>query len=160
MLQVLLQANAIPELLPYVEIKPEMKYGSENSRVDFCLERGKGGIQCLAEVKSVTLAEDTEEGIRIALFPDTVSIRAQRHVRELMKVVEKGGEAALIFLIQREDCDAFAPCFEKDPEYSNLVVAAVESGVKVVCLKCDLDPVKGEVIFKGTVPLRLEYKRP
>ena len=59
--KVLLQANAIPELLPYVEIRPEVKYGSENSRVDFCLERGEAGRQCLAEVKSVTLAEDTEE---------------------------------------------------------------------------------------------------
>jgi sugar fermentation stimulation protein A len=59
--KVLLQANAIPELLPYVEIKPEIKYGSENSRVDFCLERGEAGRQCLAEVKSVTLAEDAEE---------------------------------------------------------------------------------------------------
>ncbi|KAL4552458.1 hypothetical protein Ndes2526B_g06664 [Nannochloris sp. 'desiccata'] len=158
--KVLLQANAIPELLPYVEIKPEIKYGSENSRVDFCLERGEAGRQCLAEVKSVTLAEDTEEGIRMALFPDTVSIRAQRHVRELTKVVEKGGEAALIFLIQRGDCAAFAPCYEKDPEYSSLVVAAVEAGVKVVVVACDLDPFKGEVVFKGNVPLKLDYKRP
>jgi len=59
--KVLLQANAIPELLPYVEIRPEIKYGSENSRVDFCLERGEAGRQCLAEVKSVTLAEDAQE---------------------------------------------------------------------------------------------------
>jgi sugar fermentation stimulation protein A len=95
----------------------------------------------------------------MALFPDTVSIRAQRHVRELTKVVEKGGEAALIFLIQRGDCAAFAPCYEKDPEYSNLVVAAVEAGVKVVAVVCDLDPFKGEVVYKGTVPLKLDYKR-
>lgn len=59
--KVLLQANAITELLPYVEIRPEIKYGSENSRVDFCLERGEEGRQCLAEVKSVTLAEDSQE---------------------------------------------------------------------------------------------------
>jgi sugar fermentation stimulation protein A len=156
--KVLLQANAIPELLPYTEIKPEIKYGSENSRVDFCLERGDGGKQILAEVKSVTLAEDTEMGTKIALFPDTVSIRAQRHVSELTKVVQKGGEAAMIFLIQRGDCAAFAPCWAKDPVYSNLVVEAVQAGVKVVALVCDLDPAKGEVIFKGTVPINLEYR--
>jgi sugar fermentation stimulation protein A len=59
-IKVLLQAKAILELLPYDEIKAEVKYGSEKSRVDFCLEN-EAGKRCLAEVKSVTLAEDTEE---------------------------------------------------------------------------------------------------
>lgn len=52
------------------------------------------------------------KGGRIALFPDTVSERAQRHVRELTALVRAGGSAACVFVVQRGDCCAFAPCHE------------------------------------------------
>lgn len=52
---------------------------------------------------------------RIALFPDTVSERAQRHVRELTALAAAGGSAALVFVVQRADCSAFAPCHEVGP---------------------------------------------
>ena len=109
-----------------------------------------------------------EQGTRIALFPDTVSIRAQRHVQDLMNVVKKGDAAALVFLIQRGDCTAFAPSYEKDPEYSALVAEAAVAGVKMVALVCDLESSQsvdgggggGEyrVVFKGSVPVQLDYK--
>lgn len=78
------------------------------SRVDFILDTAAGG-EMYVEVKSVTLAEPvltraangppaaggSMQGDWIALFPDTVSDRAQRHVRELMSVVAAGKQAAV-----------------------------------------------------------------
>ena len=76
-----------------------------------------------------------------------------------MAVVEKGGEAALVFLVQRGDCVAFAPCYGKDPEYAALVATAVEAGVKVIALACDLDTEEGKVVYKGLMPVQLNYKK-
>lgn len=150
-----LQNQQITALLPYDDIKCEVKYGSENSRVDFVLSSGEE--LCYAEVKSVTLAQDYERG-KIALFPDTVSVRAQRHVRELMKIAKKPNHsAALVFLIQRADCVAFAPCYEKDPEYATLVKDASLAGVKIVAIACALDEVEKRVVLKGELPVNLEY---
>ena len=100
------------------------------------------------------------QGRTIALFPDTVSVRAQRHVRELIKVVEKGNKAAFVFLIQRNDCDIFAPCYEKDPTYATMVAEAAEAGVKIIALACELDSEGGRVIYRGVIPVQLDYKRP
>ena len=88
-----------------------------SSRVDFVLDL-EDGNEMYVEVKSVTMAEclpaapqsaaghpTATPGLagqraahgqdRIALFPDAVSIRAQRHVRELMQVVADGKQAAV-----------------------------------------------------------------
>lgn len=159
----LLEANAVPELGSYEKIRAEVKYGAGGaSRVDFVLDKADGG-EVYVEVKSVTLAENDGEKGRIALFPDTVSTRALRHVTELAAVVKQGKgktEAALVFLVQRGDCDSFAPCFEKDPEYAAAVATAAAAGVKMIALVCDLDEEKGAVVFKGTLPVRLDYKVP
>ncbi|GIL92735.1 hypothetical protein Vretifemale_20243 [Volvox reticuliferus] len=76
----------------------------------------------------------------IALFPDTVSERAQRHVEDLMEVLAQGSEAVCLFVIQRDDCDLFAPCAAKDPKYAKLVRQAVSAGVQVLALRTSLRP--------------------
>lgn len=97
---------------------------------------------------------------RIALFPDTVSDRAQRHVRELTALARAGGRAVLAFVVQRGDCCAFAPCHEKDPKYGRLVLEAAEAGVGLVAVACALDEGKGVVRLQGQLPVRLDYKLP
>lgn len=87
-------------------------------------------------------------------------MRAQRHVRELTKLAQAGGRAALVFLVQRGDCAAFAPCHEKDPEYGRLLAAGAAAGVVVVALACELDEQAAAVRFLGPLPVELEYKRP
>ncbi|KAG2500560.1 hypothetical protein HYH03_001331 [Edaphochlamys debaryana] len=77
---------------------------------------------------------------RIALFPDTVSERAQRHVGDLMDAVKGGHEAACVFAIQRSDCGRFAPCVAADPAYAALVRQAAAAGVQVLALRLDLQP--------------------
>lgn len=46
------------------------------------------------------------------MFPDAVSERAQRHVRELTALARAGASAALVFVVLRDDCTAWAPCHE------------------------------------------------
>lgn len=99
-----------------------------------------------------------QEQARLALFPDTVSQRAQRHVRELTALVRKGGKAALLFIVQRSDCVAFAPCKEKDPEYASLVAEAALAGVKLLAAAVTLDIGARRVRYCGQLPVLLDYR--
>jgi len=99
------------------------------------------------------------QGDTIALFPDTVSVRAQRQMKDLLSVVKSGGRGAIVYLVQRSDCCAgFAPCHEKDPEYGRLVVEAVEAGVKVIPVACELDLESSKVVYRGMLPFLPDYK--
>jgi DNA-binding sugar fermentation-stimulating protein len=95
-------------------------------------------------------------GGMIALFPDTVSERAQKHMRELMGVVAAGHEAACLFLVQRGDCSCFAPCHAKDPAYGQLVLHAAAAGVQVLAVGCSLEPAGQGGVVRVLGPLRLE----
>jgi sugar fermentation stimulation protein len=138
--------------------KSKKKKNESSSRIDFELVDDVSGKTCLVEVKSVTMMIDDEKYGRVAVFPDTKSERAQRHVKDLVDVVKgKDAEAALIFLIQRGDCTLFSPCFEKDPEYAELVSQAVEVGVTIVPVVVDLesvDDIPKRVKYSGMVPYK------
>eukprot|EP00850_Spirogloea_muscicola_P011207 SM000068S20639 [mRNA] locus=s68:572974:574960:- [translate_table: standard] len=94
---------------------------------------------------------------RVALFPDTVSLRAQRHVLELIEVVEAGHMAAVIFLIQRGDCAAFGPCDELDAVYGLLLREAKAKGVMLLPGRVTIQPEKWPCHCQGEslVPLLL-----
>lgn len=83
--------ESISELSGYSSLKSEVKYGAERSRIDFMLQ-ADSRPDCYIEVKSVTLAEN-EQGY----FPDAVTERGQKHLRELMSVAAEG-QRAVIFL--------------------------------------------------------------
>lgn len=83
--------NKIPELSDYDNISQEVKYGDENSRIDLLLKK-KQQVNCYIEVKSVTLLENN-----IGYFPDAVTIRGQKHLRELSLIAERGERAVLFF---------------------------------------------------------------
>lgn len=76
------------------------------------------------EVKNVTLAEDG-----IAQFPDAVTERGQKHIRELMKLMKMGHTAELVFTVQREDCKTFSPADHIDEDYGKLLREAAEKGL-------------------------------
>lgn len=156
MVRALLESGVLNEMLPHDSLRAEVRLSKE-SRVDFVLAQ-KDGTDCFLEVKSVTLAEVTPEGKTMALFPDTVSLRAQKHVAELTAIAKAGGSAALLFLVQRSDCEAFAPCHEKDPVYGKLVIEAAAAGVTIVAVDVELDHVLGRVIYRGVLPFMPEYK--
>jgi sugar fermentation stimulation protein len=79
----LLALRAIPELLPYGEVRTEVRFGSEKSRVDFWLSPEGGEGPCHCEVKSVSLAEDAED-VSAAYRLEDISYRFQRYPGWLM----------------------------------------------------------------------------
>jgi sugar fermentation stimulation protein A len=117
-------AGMIPELRGYTTVHREVKV-SARSRLDLCLERHNR--RCFVEVKNVTLAID-----RAAAFPDAVSERATKHLKELIRLKRQGHRAALVFVIQRVDCNHFRPADEIDPEYGRWLRRAVKAGVEAL----------------------------
>ncbi|KHD89859.1 MAG: sugar fermentation stimulation protein [Bdellovibrio sp. ArHS] len=116
------------------EVKPEYKISAE-TRLDFVLKKKNSEKMHFIEVKNVTLAEATT-----AKFPDAVSERAQKHLRELMQLIEQGHSAEIVFTVQRPDCDVFAPADDIDPAYGQLLREAHGKGVKVTPLVVKLSP--------------------
>jgi sugar fermentation stimulation protein A len=115
-----IKKNHILELQGYSGIKTEVKLGA-HSRIDIMLE--KQDESCYVEVKNVTLMEN-----RQARFPDAVTERGQKHLKELMKVVKQGDRGVIFFVVQREDTESFSPADDIDPVYGELLRSAVKSG--------------------------------
>lgn len=126
-----LTERKLPELAAYTTVIPEKKIG--DSRVDFYLE-GAGLPACYVEVKNVTLKLDG-----LAQFPDAVSERGQKHLRELTELKKKGFRSVMLFVVQREDVSAFAPAFGIDSKYSQLLRTAHEAGVEILVYQCRMD---------------------
>lgn len=127
----------VDELAGYATIRREVKYGAGGrSRVDLVL--ADGDRRCFVEVKSVTLREDRGPDRRAA-FPDAVSERARKHVEDLARERRRGAEAAIVFVCQRGDCDAFAPAWSVDPAYAKALAAAAKKGLVVVAIEVRVD---------------------
>jgi sugar fermentation stimulation protein A len=77
-------------------------------------------------VKNVTLC--CEPGV--ACFPDAVTTRGQKHLRDLMEAKQEGWRAVIFFLVQRGEAEAFTPADHIDPEYGRLLREAVNFGVE------------------------------
>ena len=102
-------------------IKPEMKYN--NSKMDFYMETEKEKIYI--EIKGCTLVENN-----IAKFPGAPSVRAVKHLRELMELKKEGFRTAVIILIFRKS-EIFAPEYNIDREFSETFYEALEKGVEI-----------------------------
>ncbi|MBY5980511.1 DNA/RNA nuclease SfsA [Ferrimonas balearica] len=116
------------------DIRREVRYGSENSRIDLLLS-GNDLISCYIEVKSVTLLGDNGQGY----FPDAVTARGQKHLRELMEMVQQGHRAVLLFVVPHTGIERVSPAQHIDPEYARLCREAVGAGVEFLALGCDID---------------------
>lgn len=90
------------------------------------------------EIKNTTLIGEVD-GRKAALFPDAVTERGQKHIREMMVLIEQGHKAELIFTIQRDDVTAFAAASEIDPEYARLLKQAQKKGLIVSPVLVALD---------------------
>ncbi len=102
------------------------------------------------EVKNVTYAKNNQ-----ALFPDAVSTRAQKHLVEMMELIDQGHSCELIFTIQREDCKSFAPAKDIDPKYAELLAQAKAKGVKITPLVCTLNKTSVSLAPYKKIPLKL-----
>ncbi|MGJ7973031.1 DNA/RNA nuclease SfsA [Providencia hangzhouensis] len=122
----------IPELSEYSVIKPEVKYGTENSRIDFYLTQN-GLPDCFIEVKSVTLLENNQ-----GFFPDAVTLRGQKHLRELMHIAKEGKRAILLFVALHTGIHVASAAAHIDKQYALLLEEARQSGVEVLCYQADI----------------------
>jgi sugar fermentation stimulation protein A len=121
--------RVIAELEDYTSIRREVKYGAEASRIDLLLEGN--AAPCYVEVKNVTAAV----GNGIALFPDAVSERGARHLRELMAMVREGHRAVLVFCVQRGDVAEVRPADAIDHVYGKTLRDAIAGGVEVLAYR-------------------------
>ena len=126
-----LEKKKIKSLIKYNYIKTESKF-SENTRFDFFISNNKK--KCFLEVKNVTLLRKN----KIAEFPDSITSRGTKHLRELVNAKKKGYESYILYLIQREDCESFKIAEDIDKDYKIAFDIAVKSGVKILCYDCKL----------------------
>jgi sugar fermentation stimulation protein A len=128
--------GALEELPGWVLDRPEATIGA--SRFDFLLrhiDAPPGDPGMILEAKSVTLVEDGR-----ALFPDAVTARGARHVREMAELARAGTPGTVIFIAQREDVDAIEAAWEIDPDFAETLAAARAAGVRVLGRRCQVTP--------------------
>jgi sugar fermentation stimulation protein A len=141
-----IEADRIDELAGYPTRRREVRYG-EASRIDLLLERP--GERCYVEVKNVTLTL----GDRVSAFPDSVTARGTRHLRELEAMVRAGHRAVMLFCCSRDDTALVRPADAIDPTYGRALREAVRTGVEVIAYRCDVTP--EQVQIAGRVPVEL-----
>lgn len=120
--------DALPGLTGLRGVRTEVKYGAERSRIDVLALDG-AGRQVFVEVKNTTLKEGPW-----ALFPDAVTERGTKHLRELQAMVREGHRAAIALFVHRTDVDRFDAAREIDPVYAAELDRAAEAGVSVLPL--------------------------
>jgi|YNPNPStandDraft_1061719.scaffolds.fasta_scaffold03838_6 sugar fermentation stimulation protein A len=141
-----LEEGRLPDFSSYQERQAEARHG--DSRLDFLLV-DQAGRRLWVETKSVTLIEDAT-----ALFPDAPTARGLKHLRALRDIALAGDQAAVVFIIQRDDAARFAPHPKADPTFTHALAEAIGYGVQARAYRC-------RVTFEGItiaeeVPVHLE----
>lgn len=124
--------DALPGLGGLRDVRTEVKYGAERSRIDVLAQDGNGR-EVFIEVKNTTLKEG-----HWALFPDAVTERGTKHLRELQAMVREGHRAVIAFFVHRMDVDRFDAARDIDPAYGAELDRAAAAGVEVLPLAVQL----------------------
>ena len=129
-LEALIQKR-IKNLVKFDSIKTEAKF-SDKTRFDFLISNNKE--KCFLEVKNVTLARKNN----IAEFPDAITSRGTKHLKQLINAKKKGFRSYILYLVQRDDCQSFKIAKDIDQEYKITFNKALKNGVKILCYNCKL----------------------
>lgn len=127
------------------DIKMEKKYG--NSRIDAYFRLGEK--ECLMEVKGVTLEEKG-----VVRFPDAPTERGVKHIRELMKAVEEGYNAYIVFVVQMNGVKYFEPNDVTHKEFGDALREAAKVGVEIIAVECNVT--KDTLEIKNRIEVRLD----
>ena len=127
-----LSENRILPLSGYEACRAEVKYGSEKSRIDFLLT-AQDRPECYIEVKSVTLLQEGK-----GYFPDAVTIRGQKHLRELSQAAAEGHRAVLLFAVLHSGIEDVSPARHIDAAYAEQLAQAQQEGVEVLAFQAAL----------------------
>lgn len=142
-----LAADAVPALSGYTHCQAEVKYGAENSRIDFRLQ-ADCRADCYIEVKSVTLLQQGK-----GYFPDAVTVRGQKHLRELSAMAAAGHRAVLLFAVMHSGIADVSPARHIDARYAEQLFQAQQSGVEIIACRVALSP--AGLLLKNTLPVHL-----
>jgi sugar fermentation stimulation protein A len=129
-----LDHDRIAPLSGYTARRGEVNVSGERMRADWLLHGHREAPDCLLEVKNVTAAVD----YGVALFPDAVSERGSRHLRALAGHVKRGGRAALVYCVQRDDVREVRPADDIDPVYGRHLREALDAGVEAYALGAEI----------------------
>lgn len=136
-----IRGERVPQLAGYAKLRREVRYGTENSRIDLLLE-DPARPPCYVEVKNVTAAAARGVGY----FPDAVTVRGSKHLRELATVVRGGGRGVIFFCVQRGDVDEVRPADAIDPAYGRVLREAVAAGVEALAWGARVTPAGIELV--------------
>ncbi|WP_241571321.1 DNA/RNA nuclease SfsA [Rosenbergiella nectarea] len=128
----LLTRQGVPSLAQFTHWQREVAFGDEKSRIDFVLSNEKDQKYYL-EVKSVTLLANGK-----GYFPDTVTARGQKHLRELMSIVKQGHRAGLFFAVLHTGIHQVSAAKHLDPVYAQLLREAIAIGVEVIVYRAQI----------------------
>ena len=130
-----LHGGVIAELAGFDGLRREVRYGLENSRIDFCLDFA--GEAAYVEVKSVTLGYADEA---VAAFPDARTERGTRHLRELAALARDGTRAVQLYCVNLSGIEAVRAAKDIDPAYAAALREAKRAGVQVLAYGAELSP--------------------
>jgi len=141
--------GTITQLQGFETLRREVKYGS-NSRIDILLEgpKSEGPKTAYVEVKNVHMREGTK-----ATFPDAVTARGLKHLKEMTEMVKAGHRAVMIYCIQRDDCTEFDSDDAVDPAYGAGLRQAIADGVEAYAFVCNVS--LSGITLKQEIPLAL-----
>ncbi len=122
----------IPELAGYDTIETEVGIGN-HSRIDLMLSGSPKG-QCYVEIKNCTLVADG-----VACFPDAVTARGLKHIREMLKLKAAGHRIVMFYFIQRMDAVVFKPADHIDAAYGCELRKAVKKGLEILAYDVLID---------------------
>ncbi|MEM9437514.1 MAG: DNA/RNA nuclease SfsA [Pseudomonadota bacterium] len=137
----------IEELTAYSGIKPEVPYGTR-SRIDFLLTED-GLPDVYLEIKNVHLLREGDW----AEFPDCVTERGSKHLRELMAVKAAGARAVMLYVVQHEGCARFRIAEDLDPVYAATFYEAAQAGVEMLAYRCSVSI--SEITIGPALPVKV-----
>ena len=155
LIRLLIEENCLEKQFgPISSIKSEVVYGLEGkSRIDLLLNpdiSNKDNRKIFVEIKNTTWCDNS-----LALFPDTVTKRGQKHLRELMSIYPNS-RAVLIPCISRSDIEIFAPGDLADPLYGKLFREALNNGVEVI--PCSFSFFLNHITWEGVKPFKSSHE--
>jgi len=127
-----IEARLVPALSGYAAMRREVRYG-ENSRIDILLE-DPARPPCYVEIKNVHLMRQAG----LAEFPDSVTARGAKHLKELVAMVASGARAVMVYFVQRGDAEAFTLAHDIDPRYAAAFQDARAAGVEAIALASEV----------------------
>jgi sugar fermentation stimulation protein A len=125
-----LEKGALPGFPQGGIVRSEVKKGV--SRLDLSYE-APSGHKTYVEVKNCSLTNNN-----VAYFPDAQSLRAQRHLRELLEIARQGDGALILIMVQRQDASLFSPADHIDPAWGKGLRESLAAGVKLLVMRVNL----------------------